>query len=432
MADDQAVSLHRAGDRRRPGRLLSPLISKCRARRGRDHRPVRCSSTSPPEKNSVGRGAPPSAITRLPPRLSLPAGPRGSAPASGQIKNAEWLRLRNEGAAARLLAAVPAHFPKPVLRHALAARWIPNCRRAPSSSIGAPTRCAPIVSPGRSRAAAARRRAGTGARARASGRRRRRTATRALPGGRGIAASAASRCSASAGTAISPAPAARAAGSGMRPASRRGSSGTRRATSSACRAAAPARRRGRPPRAAIPGAARAPGPCLARPSHLLGRAEPAGDQPRLPRREVLRRSGRARPPASRGAAPPRRRPPDRVHTIAAILRYGLSLLRRVIGDLIEKLCERGVIGQPRCLAMTRTSCLRRRGQLRRRGLEKLVQRLARLRAAAILDVVDGAHERVDDRRRNALLTRKRADSAEFCGSTSPPSRWPGGSRVREY
>ena len=44
----------------------------------------------------------------------------------GQIKNAEWLRLRNKGAAARLLAAVPAHFPKPVLRHALAARWIPE------------------------------------------------------------------------------------------------------------------------------------------------------------------------------------------------------------------------------------------------------------------------------------------------------------------
>jgi len=53
----------------------------------------------------------------------------------GQIKNVEWLRLRNKGAAARLLAAVPAHFPKPVLRHALAARWIPELRRAPSSSI---------------------------------------------------------------------------------------------------------------------------------------------------------------------------------------------------------------------------------------------------------------------------------------------------------
>ena len=44
----------------------------------------------------------------------------------GQIKNVEWLRLRNKGAAARLLAAVPAHFPKPVLRHALAGRWIPE------------------------------------------------------------------------------------------------------------------------------------------------------------------------------------------------------------------------------------------------------------------------------------------------------------------
>src|SRR5215208_4733747 len=58
-------------------------------------------------------------------------------------------------------------------------------------------------------------------------------------------------------------------------------------------------------------------------------------------------------------------------------------------------------------------CLRRRGQLRRRGLEKLVQRLDRLRTAAILDVVDEAHERVDGRRRNTLLTRKRADSADL-------------------
>src|SRR5215213_1230127 len=63
--------------------------------------------------------------------------------------------------------------------------------------------------------------------------------------------------------------------------------------------------------------------------------------------------------------------------------------------------------------MTKTCCLRRRGQLRRRGLEKLVQRLDRLRTAAILDVVDEAHERVDGRRRNTLLTRKRADSADL-------------------
>jgi hypothetical protein len=145
----------------------------------------------------------------------------------GQIKNVEWLRLRNKGAAARLLAAVPAHFPKPVLRHALAARWIPELPSRAVEFYWRATRCAPIGLPGRSPAAAARRRAGTGARARASGRRRRRTATRALPGGRGIAAFAASRCSALAGTAILPAPAARAAGSGTRPASRRGSSGTR-------------------------------------------------------------------------------------------------------------------------------------------------------------------------------------------------------------
>jgi hypothetical protein len=79
--------------------------------------------------------------------------------------------------------------------------------------------------------------------------------------------------------------------------------------------------------------------------------------------------------------------------------------------------------------MTRTCCLRRRGQLRRRGLE-LVQRLDRLRAAAILDVVDEAHERVDDRRRNALLTRKRADSADLRVDITA-QRWPGGGRVRE-
>ena len=57
------------------------------SRRGRDHRPVRCSSTSPPDQRvSVGRGAPPPAITRLPPRLSLPAGSRGSAPAWGRSR----------------------------------------------------------------------------------------------------------------------------------------------------------------------------------------------------------------------------------------------------------------------------------------------------------------------------------------------------------
>ena len=44
----------------------------------------------------------------------------------GQIKNAEWLRQRNERARARLLKAAPEGFPKPVLRHALAARWIPE------------------------------------------------------------------------------------------------------------------------------------------------------------------------------------------------------------------------------------------------------------------------------------------------------------------
>jgi hypothetical protein len=167
------------------------------------------------------------AITRLPPRLSLPAGPRGSAPAWGRSRMSSGCgcatRARRQGYSRR--------FRRTSQSRCCATRspraGSPNCRRAPSSSIGAPTRCAPIGLPGRSPAAAARRRAGTGARARASGRRRRRTATRALPGGRGIAAFAASRCSALAGTAILPAPAARAAGSGTRPASRRGSSGTR-------------------------------------------------------------------------------------------------------------------------------------------------------------------------------------------------------------
>ena len=44
----------------------------------------------------------------------------------GQIKNAEWLRQRNERARARLLKAAPEGFPKPVLRHALTARWVPE------------------------------------------------------------------------------------------------------------------------------------------------------------------------------------------------------------------------------------------------------------------------------------------------------------------
>ena len=51
MADDQVVSLHRAGDRRQPGRLLSILDLEVQGEgRGRDHRPVRCSSTISPEK----------------------------------------------------------------------------------------------------------------------------------------------------------------------------------------------------------------------------------------------------------------------------------------------------------------------------------------------------------------------------------------------
>ena len=43
--------MHRAGDRRQPGRLLSILDLEVQGEgRGRDHRPVRCSSTISPEK----------------------------------------------------------------------------------------------------------------------------------------------------------------------------------------------------------------------------------------------------------------------------------------------------------------------------------------------------------------------------------------------
>src|SRR5215211_2465369 len=70
------------------------------------------------------------------------------------------------------------------------------------------------------------------------------------------------------------------------------------------RTAAPARRRGRPPRPAFPGFAPAPRPALARPPRLLGHAEPAGHQPARPRREMRRRSGRPGPLKDAPAALP--------------------------------------------------------------------------------------------------------------------------------
>src|SRR3982751_877653 len=60
-----------------------------------------------------------------------------------------------------------------------------------------------------------------------------------------------------------------------------------------------------------------------------------------------------------------------------------------------------------------TAGLRRRCELGRRGLEKLVQRRDRLRPAAVLDVVDEAHQRVDRRRRYAFFARERADDADL-------------------
>ena len=63
------------------------LISKCRAR-GAAVIIVRCGAPrrAHRRRESVGRVAPPSAITRLPPRLSLLAGPQGSAPAWGRSR----------------------------------------------------------------------------------------------------------------------------------------------------------------------------------------------------------------------------------------------------------------------------------------------------------------------------------------------------------
>jgi hypothetical protein len=214
----------------------------------------------------------------------------------GQIKNVEWLRLRNKGAAARLLAAVPAHFPKPVLRHALAARWIPEL---PSRAVEFYWRAHPLRADRLARALA--RRSGPPQGWHWSEGESFRTPPAPYRDPR-FARGPGHCC-------ICGQPVFRFgwhrdfAGAG------RTSRGQWHAPCVAAwkfwnaRAAAPARRRGRPPRAAVPGAARAPGPCLARPSHLLGRAEPAGGQPGRPRREVLRRNGRARPPASRGAAP---------------------------------------------------------------------------------------------------------------------------------
>ena len=75
------------------------------SRRGRDHRPVRRSSTSPPDRecpSDEARRPLPSLVYR-PALVFRPD--REGARRRGQIKNAERLRLRNKRAAATLLAA---------------------------------------------------------------------------------------------------------------------------------------------------------------------------------------------------------------------------------------------------------------------------------------------------------------------------------------
>jgi len=236
----------------------------------------------------------------------------------GQIKNAEWLRQRNERARARLLKAVPEGFPKPVLRHALAARWIPEL----------PSRRRVLLA----RPPAARRSSRPGARPP-----QRRAAGLGLGRGRELpdAAGAVSRGALRQGAGLllhlrpagvplrlaprpcgrrprEPRAVARALRSGLEVLERAERSGPSleapaRTPLRDDRTAAPARRRGRPPHPAFPGFAPAPRPALARPPRLLGHAEPAGHQPSRPCREMRRGGGRPGPLADRPGALPFRR-----------------------------------------------------------------------------------------------------------------------------
>ena len=217
-------------------------------------------------------------------------------------------------ARARLLKAAPEGFPKPVLRHALAARWDPELPSRADELYWRAHPCAPTASPGRSPAAAARRRAGAGARTRASD-----------------AAGALSRGALRQGTgtllhlrqpvfrfgwhrdlaapAAEPRAVARAVCRGLEVLERAERSGPPLEAPAGTplrddRAAAPARRRGRPPHPAFPGFAPAPRPALARPPRLLGHAEPAGHQPSCPCREMRRGGGRPGPLADAPAALP--------------------------------------------------------------------------------------------------------------------------------
>ncbi len=232
----------------------------------------------------------------------------------GQIKNAEWLRQRNERARARLLKAVPEGFPKPVLRHALAARWIPEL---PSRAVELYWRAHPLRADRLARALARRSGAPQGwgwsedesfrtppapyreeRFAKGPGhccicgqpvfrfgwhrdferrRRRPRAMARALCRGLEVL----ERAERSGPPLEAP------AGTPLRD----------------DRTAAPARRRGRPPRPALPGFAPAPRPALARPPRLLGHAEPAGHQPARPCREMRRGGGRPGPLADAPALP---------------------------------------------------------------------------------------------------------------------------------
>ena len=233
----------------------------------------------------------------------------------GQIKNAEWLRLRNEGAAARLLAAVPAHFPKPVLRHALAARWIPEL---PSRAVEFYWRAHPLRADRLARALARRSGApqgwhwskGESFRTPPAPYRDPRFARG--PGhccicGQPVFRFGWHRDFAGAGRTSRGqwhAPCVAAWKFWNAPSDQlRLLKGVqeRRCVTTGRRLLRGAEVDHRVPLFQV--RRERQDLASARPSRLLGRAEPAGDQPRRPRREVLRRSGRARPPTSRGAAP---------------------------------------------------------------------------------------------------------------------------------